>query len=84
MENFLAPTTNATGEQAVEMWCVLFQLIYLTFDEPTLTRSKGSVNLPQGFLGLTMIYKDFQGMNEINYFCQKISSQSWQKISLQN
>jgi hypothetical protein len=26
------------------------------------TRSKGSVNLPQGFVGLTMIYKDFQGM----------------------
>ena len=51
------------------------------------TRSKGSVNLPQGFVGLTLIgqnFKDFQGMKEIIHFCQKISSQNWQKISLQS
>ena len=51
MENFLAPTTNATGEQAVEMWCVLFQLIYLTFDEPTL---KTKTIEPKNLLGLVI------------------------------
>ena len=38
------------------------------------TRSKGSENLPQGFAGLTLICKDFQGMKEIIYFCQKNKS----------
>ena len=27
--------------------------------------------MPQGFVCLTMICKDFQGMKEIIYFCQK-------------
>jgi len=33
------------------------------------TRSKGSVNLPQGFVGLTLICKDFYELsrNERNY-----------------
>ena len=29
------------------------------------TRSKGSENLPQGFVGLTLIFKDFQGFSWI-------------------
>ena len=28
-----------------------------------ITRSKGSVNLPQGFVGLTLICKDFKGFS---------------------
>ena len=48
------------------------------------TRSKGSENLPQGFVGLTLIFKDFQGFSWIFMDFQgmkKISSQSWQKIN---
>ena len=32
---------------------------------PKETRSKGSENLPQGFVGLTLIFKDFQGFSWI-------------------
>ena len=43
---------------------------------------KGSVNLPQGLIGFTLICKDFQGLKEI-FLTKKISSQYWQ-IKIEN
>ena len=49
--------------------------VYALFPSlPGLTRSKGSVNLPQCFVGLPWferIFKDFQGIKEIIYLGQK-------------